>query len=28
MLIQITSALADQYSVLVIHVVSFRHWAR
>jgi hypothetical protein len=24
-LIQITSALAEQYSVLVIHVVSFRH---
>src|SRR5690349_17786196 len=25
-LIQITSTLAKQYSVLVIHVVSFRHW--
>jgi hypothetical protein len=28
MLIQITSTLAEQYSVLVIHVVSFRHCAR
>jgi hypothetical protein len=28
LLIQITSTLAEQYSVLVIHVVSFRHWAR
>ena len=27
-LIQVTSTLAEQYSVLVIHVVSFRHWAR
>jgi hypothetical protein len=27
-LIQITSTLAEQYSVLVIHVVSFRQWAR
>jgi hypothetical protein len=26
MLIQITSTLANQYSVLVIHAVSFRHW--
>lgn len=27
-LIQIASTLADQYSILVIHVVPFRHWAR
>jgi len=27
-LVQFTSTLANQYSVLVIHAVSFRHWAR
>jgi hypothetical protein len=28
LLIQFTSALANQYSVLAIHTFSFRHWVR